>query len=164
MSGGDLLIPVENLVGHTGRDRAFQGVRQVNLRLGESGIDGPMSVTGRVVGTIDGARATFSARATAELACNRCLTEWSEEIAVEGSQHYRIEPDEDGYAIVDGMVDVAGPAQDELALALPATPLCREDCRGLCPTCGSDLNRDPCDGHGDDSDSPFAALRDLFDS
>ena len=28
-------------------------------------------------------------------------------------------------------------------LDLPFQPLCRPDCRGLCPTCGSDLNRDP---------------------
>jgi uncharacterized protein len=84
-------------------------------------------------------------------------------IEVEGTQHFAKEPDEDGYAIVDRAVDMAGPATDELALALPSAPLCSPECKGLCPTCGSDLNRDPCDGHGDDSDSPFAALKDLLD-
>ena len=70
---------------------------------------------------------------------------------------------ESSAAIVDGTVDMAGPATDELALAIPLAPLCRSDCRGLCPICGTDLNTDPCDGHADDSDSPFASLKDLFD-
>jgi uncharacterized protein len=72
-------------------------------------------------------------------------------------------PDEDGYLIVTGETDLNGPAKDELALGLPMAPLCRPDCRGLCPICGNDLNEDPCEGHGDDSESPFAALKDLFD-
>ena len=160
----ELVIPVDDLVGHTGRDREFQGERPVDLRLGESTIKGPMTVEGRIVGTIDGVNARFTASADARLVCNRCLTDWTETIEATGTQHYRIEPDQDGYAIVDGSVDVGEPAKDELALAIPAAPLCEEGCLGLCPTCGTDLNRDPCGGHGDESDSPFAALRDLFDS
>jgi uncharacterized protein len=42
--------------------------------------------------------------------------------------------------VEDGMLDVRGWARDALALSLPATLLCREDCAGLCPTCGADLN------------------------
>jgi uncharacterized protein len=34
--------------------------------------------------------------------------------------------------------------REELALAIPAFPLCREDCAGLCPGCGADLNAGPC--------------------
>jgi uncharacterized protein len=85
-------------------------------------------------------------------------------VEVEASQHFSTMPDEDGYAIVDHAVDIGAPATDELALALPSAPLCTPDCAGLCPICGSDLNIDPCDGHGGDADSPFAVLRDLFDS
>ena len=106
----------------------------------------------------------FQAETVAQMRCVRCLTEWSERVSSEGRQHYSTEPDEDGYALVDGQADLGGPAIDELALALEATPTCREDCRGLCPVCGNDLNTDPCGGHGDDSDSPFAVLKDLFDS
>lgn len=158
-----LVVPVDHLVGSPGRERDFEGKRSVSLRLGESRIDGPMEVSGKVVGTLDGVQARFRASAVASFVCNRCLTEWTETVEVEGSQHFRGEPDEDGYAIRDGAVDIGAPAQDELALALPAAPLCMPDCLGLCPTCGTDLNREPCGGHGDDSDSPFAALKDLFD-
>lgn len=158
-----LVIPIDKHVGHTGKERAFDSERAVTLRLGLSRIDGPMRVAGRLVGTTDGVNSHFTASATATLVCIRCLLEWDAEVATDGEQYFRLEPDEDGYGIVDGAVDVGAPAQDELALALPAAPLCRKDCRGLCPTCGTDLNREPCDGHGDDSDSPFAVLKDLFD-
>lgn len=134
------------------------------MHLGDTTVEGPMSIAGRVVGLIDAVKAEYVVSATAHLVCTRCLTEWDAPITVEAEQYYRHTPDEDGYAIVANEVDVAGAARDELALALPVAPLCREDCLGLCPTCGTDLNREPCGGHGEDSDSPFAALKDLFDS
>jgi uncharacterized protein len=41
-------------------------------------------------------------------------------------------------------VDLSPAVREELALAAPAYPVCREDCAGLCPTCGADLNQGPC--------------------
>jgi uncharacterized protein len=123
-----------------------------------------MKVSGQVVGLIDAVKAEFDVEATAHITCTRCLKEWDEVVAVSAEQFFRRVADEDGYVITDNVVDVSGPAQDELALALPATPLCRVDCLGLCPTCGTDLNIDPCGGHGDDTDSPFAVLKDLFET
>jgi uncharacterized protein len=160
----ELVVPVGDIVGTPGKERPFTGVSPVRLQLGETRVDGPMTVSGRVLGLIDAVKAEFAVTAPAHLTCTRCLTEWEEELSVDAEQYFRHLPDEDGYSIVDKQVDVTGPARDELALALPATPLCRVDCRGLCPTCGTDLNSDPCGGHGDDSDSPFATLRDLFES
>lgn len=136
----------------------------MSLRLGDTTVSGPMEVSGRVIGVIDAVKAELTASAVAHLECTRCLAEWDETVSVDVEQYFRVVPDEDGYAIVDNQVDVSGPAQDELALALPAVPLCRPDCLGLCPTCGTDLNSDPCGGHGEDSESPFAVLRDLFES
>lgn len=41
-------------------------------------------------------------------------------------------------------VDLTEIVRQHLILALPIAPRCREGCRGLCPTCGADLNRGPC--------------------
>jgi uncharacterized protein len=159
-----LIVPVRDLIGSPGKERRFSGRRSVRLRLGETTIDGPMTVSGVVGGLQDAVKAEFRVTAMAHLSCTRCTTEWDEPVEAEGEQFFGKEPDEDGYMIVDGSVDVGKPAQDELALALPAAPLCRPDCLGLCPTCGTDLNTDPCDGHGEESASPFSVLKDLFDS
>lgn len=52
-------------------------------------------------------------------------------------------------------------AHDALALALPAQILCREDCRGLCPVCGIDLNAHPDHAHEREPDPRWAKLSEL---
>jgi uncharacterized protein len=42
-------------------------------------------------------------------------------------------------------VDLSALAQEQTLLALPTRPLCREECRGLCPQCGTNLNRESCE-------------------
>lgn len=158
-----LVLQVDDLIGHPEKRRVVTGTLPVSLRLVESTVEGQMLVSGVVTGTVDGVQADFTATANADLTCVRCLTSWVEGLEVTGSQHFSPTPDEDGYAITGGEIDLAGPATDEMALGIPLVPMCRPGCRGLCPICGTDLNTDPCDGHGDDSDSPFAALKDLFD-
>ena len=160
----DLVISIGDLAGHLEKERSFAGTRDVSLRLGDSTVKGPIAVTGVVTGTIDGVQARFRVVANARLTCVRCLTEWECQLETESLQHFSTTPDEDGYAIVDKEIDVGSAATDDLALSIPATPLCQEDCKGLCPICGTDLNSDPCDGHGEDSGSPFAVLKDLFES
>lgn len=159
-----LAVKVDDLVGHPERDRHLSGARHVSLRLGEGSVQGDMIVEGVVSGTVDGVQVSFRATAVAHLRCVRCLAEWSEPMEVSGAQHFSRVPDEDGYAIVSGEIDVGETAREELAYTLPPAPLCRRDCQGLCPICGTDLNDAPCDGHGEELDSPFAVLRELFDS
>jgi len=57
--------------------------------------------------------------------------------------------------------DITGMARDALIELLPATILCREDCAGLCPTCGADLNAGPCGCPPPPSDSRWAALQEI---
>jgi uncharacterized protein len=159
----DLVFRVADLIGHPERTRVFTGSTPVRLRLGDSSVEGPMMLSGVLVGTVDGVQASFTVAADTDLTCVRCLATWVETLEVEGSQHFAKVPDEDGYRIEQGEVDLKGPATDELALGLPLAPLCRPDCKGLCPICGNDLNSEPCDGHGEVSESPFAGLGDLFD-
>ena len=58
-------------------------------------------------------------------------------------------------------LDVARVVENEATLALPMKPLCREDCRGLCPACGANRNVAPCTCDPRPPDPRLAALRDL---
>jgi uncharacterized protein len=58
-------------------------------------------------------------------------------------------------------LDIAAWARDAYALALPAQVACREDCAGLCPVCGANLNDDPDHGHEPAPDPRWAKLREL---
>ena len=52
--------------------------------------------------------------------------------------------DEEIYPIDDDVIDLAPLVRDSVVLELPGAPLCREDCAGLCPQCGANLNEGPC--------------------
>ena len=94
--------------------------------------------------------------ATARLECVRCLTafELPLEAALQvfaeraGSGRAREEEalERDEYMrFHDGrQLDVCDEARESLLLEVPMVPRCREDCRGLCPRCGADLNAGPC--------------------
>jgi uncharacterized protein len=96
--------------------------------------------------------------------CHRCLTEWEEPVRLTLTEVLGMKDDDDGYPVDDGVADLEPPIRDAVILALPLTPTCREDCRGLCAVCGADLNTGPCPGHAGETDSPFASLRGLLDT
>lgn len=95
-------------------------------------------------------------RGTARLECFRCLKGY--ELALEvpfevfaersgtGSRRDEIELVRDDYMMFhDGRkLDLSGQVREALLLELPIAPHCREDCEGLCPRCGADLNDGPC--------------------
>ena len=61
----------------------------------------------------------------------------------------------------DQELNVHAWAHDALALALPTQILCREDCAGLCPKCGENLNRNPGHEHEPEPDPRWAKLSEL---
>jgi len=61
----------------------------------------------------------------------------------------------------DDQVDLSRVVENETTLALPMKPLCREDCRGLCPVCGGNRNLAPCACPERAPDPRLAPLRDL---
>jgi uncharacterized protein len=58
-------------------------------------------------------------------------------------------------------IDLGDFLVEVIALALPVHPVCREDCRGLCPRCGIDRNQESCTCEATQPSSPFGALRTL---
>lgn len=160
-----LRFDVAQLVGKPGERHHVEGKADFEVSVGSSCVSGPAAVEAEMDGISDGVLARLQIQAPVHLVCTRCLAEWDDELDISAVQVFEPEPDEDGYALEqDGFVDLSGPVRDEVALAIPIRPLCRPDCLGLCPTCGTDLNREPCGGHEEPSRSPFAALQGLLDA
>ena len=63
--------------------------------------------------------------------------------------------------VVDGRLQLSAWSRDAVALELPEQILCREDCAGLCPVCGKDLNIEPHEHLERDPDPRWAALEEL---
>jgi uncharacterized protein len=101
--------------------------------------------------------------------CVRCLEPARVHLEVDTSEFVAdgrppdapFDEDFDSAYVDDGTLDVALWARDAIAEAVPATLLCREDCAGLCPVCGTDLNLGTCDCAVDTTDSRWDALREL---
>ena len=103
-------------------------------------------VTGTVEGAWDGP-------------CRRCLNPVQGTLRAEVQELFESKPtDDDAYRLSHDSVDLEPLAREALVLDLPLAPLCKEDCRGLCPTCGADLNQGGCDCPPPEADARWAAL------
>lgn len=58
-------------------------------------------------------------------------------------------------------IDLSEAIQEQVIMALPIKPLCKEGCRGLCAHCGANLNEGDCGCHVQDFGGKFAALKDF---
>jgi uncharacterized protein len=100
--------------------------------------------------------------------CRRCLGEVRGELAVEVREIYEprtageeaelIEAEEETYPLMGDQLDLMPLARDAVLLNLPLAPLCRDDCAGLCPTCGWDRNEGQCGCPAEDPDPRWATL------
>jgi DUF177 domain-containing protein len=99
--------------------------------------------------------------------CMRCLTDAGLPIEVKASEYQATSPGESDELttpyVVENTLDLSAWARDAVALDLPDKILCREDCAGLCPICGRDLNLEPHEHEEDRSDSRWAKLAELKD-
>lgn len=73
-----------------------------------------------------------------QMTCSRCLTTFARDWT-DPSYHFDCEvtqPNE--------IIDLTEHIREDIIVGLPVKPLCREDCKGLCPVCGTDLNKAAC--------------------
>ncbi len=102
--------------------------------------------------------------------CGRCLEDVN--VPVSASFVYSVvkpdgfhEQDEDGELFMDGYnLDADALIYNELLMSLPMKVLCREDCKGLCPVCGSNRNHGECGCDTFVPDPRMAALMDIFNA
>jgi uncharacterized protein len=99
--------------------------------------------------------------------CMRCLADAGLDVQVAAREYQATSPGESDELttpyLAENRLDLSAWAHDAVALALPDKILCREDCAGLCPVCGKDLNREPHGHEGEDVDPRWAALSELRD-
>lgn len=133
---------------------------------------GPIRVTGRISPAGPG-RFYFSGRLEGTLAgeCRRCLTDVTAPVAdevhlffaEEGDETAEDDPDVHPIDASAHELDLRPAIRESYSLAAPQFVLCREDCKGLCPTCGADRNAGEC-GCASATDSRWDALRSLRDA
>lgn len=128
----------------------------------------------RLESVVEGVLVTASAQVRATGECSRCLQPLAMRRRVNITELF-LHPENDRRGkhlpgptldehgdpvpqVVDDLIDLQPTLRDEVVLALPAAPLCRPDCQGLCPDCGERWETLPEDHAHDQVDARWGAL------
>ncbi|MFI0722536.1 YceD family protein [Streptomyces sp. NPDC021224] len=133
----------------------------------------------RLESVMEGVLVSGTAHATAEGECVRCLEPVERELDADIQEMFsypdadtrtarkseagadaEADEDDDMPVLEDDLFDLEPVLRDAVVLALPMQPVCRDDCPGLCSTCGARLADDP-GHHHEATDIRWAALQDL---
>lgn len=179
-------VPVAQVASRAGRSKLIDQDFPAPSGIGDDVIgvreDAPVHVSGSFDSIIDGLVLTARVSAPVHAECTRCLTPITRDWTVNVTAFFPYSDDPHGrddakgevdivageeeaadiYPLLDGdsFADLEALLRDTLVEALPLQPLCREDCKGLCPQCGVDLNEQP-DHHHEVTDDRFAVLAGL---
>lgn len=117
----------------------------------------PVELTGEVRKDAQKVRLTGRVVTTLECDCSRCLEPFPVPVDAKidvmllpssenkGGDEQEVAEDDLGVSYYDDdVVDLGALMREQFYLALPMKPLCRDDCRGLCPVCGINRNRETC--------------------
>jgi uncharacterized protein len=135
----------------------------------------PVVLSAEVQRDRDQFRVVGKVRTTIELVCGRCLEPFRAPVdeafdvlflphtGAPSEDEKKVEDDDLTTAFYrDHVIDLGQLLQEQFYLAVPMKPLCREDCRGLCPLCGNNLNSGTCACADSWEDPRLAALRALL--
>lgn len=167
-------IELENLEGRKGDFAHVYQPDELNPVDEHVSLTEPAAVKGTV--RLSGAEVLVDGHVEtrAQLECDRCLkpvelpvsTDFALEYITgadyETSSNAALSEEELSVSVFDGeAIDVDEIVKEQVLLALPARTLCREDCKGICPECGVDLNTGECNCAVDEVDPRWAALKSL---
>jgi uncharacterized protein len=124
----------------------------------------------RLEAVMEGVLVSGTARASLAGECARCLDPVTSSIEVEFQELYVYSDtrsgesaDDDERRLEGDLIDLEPVVRDAMVLALPLSPLCRDDCPGLCTVCGVRLADAGPDHHHDAVDPRWAALQGMLD-
>ncbi len=119
--------------------------------------------TARVSRTPQGLPVQVKMHATVQAECVRCLSEFTLPLDIEFTELYafsqRSVTDSDLILPEDAHIDLEPLVREYMLVTIPISPLCRADCKGLCPVCGNNLNETTCNHDDDEVDPRLAVLK-----
>jgi uncharacterized protein len=133
----------------------------------------PFTFSGHAEKTVDDVYVEGSLRGAVSSECSRCLMNFKMPLDLDfkimyvpdeervGKKVDMIEPDSNLSLYKNDVIDLLREINELVLVSLPLKPICRSDCKGLCPQCGTDLNVSACGCEQSKGPSPFDKLKDL---
>ncbi|MEG2174425.1 MAG: DUF177 domain-containing protein [Oscillospiraceae bacterium] len=164
-----MTLSIEHVLNITDEQADFAGFVDLSemKRHGEVLFPEQLAVCGTVANRAGVVTLRYQISGRLPYACDRCLMQ-CERTLVETFSHSVVrqladeELDDVFLVSSDGVLQLDEIASADLLLFLPQVFLCREDCKGLCPRCGGDLNVSECDCRRENVDLRFAKLKELL--
>jgi uncharacterized protein len=143
---------------------------------GECVFNGPVRSEITAAREYDHIRVSGRVSADITLVCSRCIAHYTTAIDSRFTIYFRkgtpqdvVEEEELELGEQDlvsatysgNEIDLAHEIEEQVAMDVPLKPLCSEGCKGLCPTCGTDLNQAACSCRSSDNSFKFSALKDF---
>lgn len=127
-----------------------------------------LSGTARLTRTAQGILVQVKMHATLLTECVRCLTDFLQPLAIDFTELYAFSrnsvTDSDLLVPEDAHIDLSPLVREYMVLDMPISPLCREDCKGLCPICGENRNEVACSHDDEATDPRLNILKSLLDN
>jgi uncharacterized protein len=159
----------------TGATRRYE-LDDEQLDLGDGRRVRPIKGHVRLTRTQNGVLADADIRGELQVECARCLTEETQPLEFPFSEEYYQtvvvntgaalpKPEEPDVFLIDEThkLDLGDAMREYALLSVPMLPLCRDNCKGLCPQCGANLNDVDCGCDTEQSDDRLAVLKQLLD-
>jgi uncharacterized protein len=150
------------------------GPGEVDLESDRARIVGGVRVTGELSRNPARTEVFGSIRAPLEVDCTRCLAAVRCNLDIDfqvdfvglemfpESKETQLESGDMTADVLEGnKLDLTAVAREQILLNIPEQGFCRIDCKGICPTCGKDLNQGPCNCGEDEIDPRWAGLKNL---
>ncbi len=158
-------LDVRDLVGQPGASRAVRVAEHVPglaTPLATVPEERPVGAELLLESVVEGVLVSGPIEGVMTMHCARCLKPFETQfhLPVQELFAFGASPDDDEYPLVEGFLDLEPMIRDAVVLAMPFSPLCREDCLGLCARCGGDRNLGEC-ACEPESDPRWSVLRDL---
>jgi len=159
-----LVFDVTQLVSRPGATLRIQRsvtVPGLSGPLGSIGENEPVQIDLAADSVTEGVAVSGTVSGTMHLSCSRCLIGYDRSFKqrLDETYYFGGAEDHDGYDLVDNHIDLEPMLRDVIMLAFPLRPLHDENCRGLCATCGADLNVTDCGHTQEPEDLRWAPLR-----
>ncbi len=127
----------------------------------------PVKVNACVTNEAGAVSIAFTAKLSYDAPCDRCgeraVTDFDFSFEHTLVQSLAGENDGEYIELPDFKLDLDNLVMSDVVLELPLKHLCKDDCKGLCPICGCNLNKQSCSCHASDTDPRLDALRDLLE-
>ena len=161
-------VDLSELFDNPGRAQDFSG--EVDLadvkRHGDRLFEGPVRIAGRAQNRAGIVSIGYQADFVLGAVCDRCLTPLVRPERMEFSHTVVLslnrEENDEFIVVSDGLLDLAELVNADILLELPTSVVCGEDCKGLCPICGHNLNEGDCGCDRSVPDRRFDKLRELL--